>query len=114
MKYLSLVLIAIFSLSILSCNKLDIEKGTPQCIKSKIKDFDKDQNCNEGVCVKEYLFQGVTVYAFDPGNCGADQTIEIIDSDCNHLGNLGGISGNTIINGEEFSSAEYQSTTWEK
>ncbi len=38
---------------------------------------------------------------------------EVIDSDCNSLGFLGGISGNTEINGEDFSNAIIQSTTWE-
>lgn len=58
--------------------------------------------------------QGKTVYVFDPGNCGADMTSEVIDSDCNSLGFLGGISGNFEINGGDFSDAIFQITTWEK
>lgn len=96
-----------------SCNKLDIEKGTPKCIENKIKDFDKNQACQNGASVKKYTFQGKTVYVFDPGTCGADMAAEVIDSDCNSLGFLGGISGNTEINGENFSNAIFQSTTWE-
>jgi len=41
-------------------------------------------------------------------------TSEVADSDCNSLGLLGGIAGNTIINGEEFSNAKFIKTTWEK
>ncbi len=95
-----------------SCQKLDIEEDTPKCIGNLIKDFDKEQSCDNGVNVKKYTFQGETVYVFDPGNCGADMTSEVIDSDCNSLGFLGGISGNIEINGEEFSNAIFVSLTW--
>ena len=44
MKKLS-ILILIASV-IISCKKLDIEKGTPKCIENKIKDFNKSSNCN--------------------------------------------------------------------
>lgn len=96
------------------CKKLDIEKDTPRCIKREIKAFNKQQSCNDGVKVNEYTFQGKNVYVFDPGNCGADMIARVIDSECNSIGTLGGISGNTKINGEEFSNAVLERTTWEK
>jgi hypothetical protein len=102
----------ILAILLLGCNKLDIQKGTPKSIKSKIKDFNKSQEC-EDRNVKEYTFQGNTVYAFDPGLCGADLTTEIVNSDSDNLGYLGGISGNYRINGEEFSNAIFIKTTWE-
>ena len=97
-----------------NCQKLDIEKDTPKCIKNLIKDFDKKQTCEKGVNVKKYTFQGITVYVFDPGTCGADMTSEVISSECNSLGFLGGITGNTDINGESFSNAILESTIWER
>ncbi len=54
------------------------------------------------------------MFTFDPGACGADFTVEVINSDCNSLGHLGGKMGNTKINGEEFSTATFIKTTWEK
>ena len=96
-----------------SCNRPDIEKGTPKCIKDKIKDFNKSSPCgNAGV--NEYSFQGNTVYAFGPGTCGADMTAEVMSSNCVSLGFLGGLTGNTKINGEEFSSAKFIKTIWKK
>ncbi len=111
-KYLLAILLVIAV--ILSCNKLEIEKGTPKCVTMKIKDFNREQTCDDGVEVKEFIFQDETVYVFDPGNCGADMTSEVIDSDCNSLGFLGGIVGNAEINGENFSNAIFQKIIWQK
>lgn len=96
------------------CTKLDIESGTPKCVENKIKNFNKSSICNNAD-VSEYIFQGKTVYVFNPGNtCGADMTSEVIESDCNSLGYLGGETGNTKINGEKFSNATFVKTTWKK
>ena len=111
MKKLSLLLL--FAIVIISCNKLDIEKGTPKCIQNKIKDFNKSSSCNNAH-VDEYAFQGNTVYTFDPGTCGADMSTDVFNSSCHYLGFLGGISGNTKINGEEFSNATFIKTVWNK
>ncbi len=109
-KLVFLILLPIFVLQ--NCSHLDIKKSAPSCIKSKIRDFEKTA-CDSGASVKEYSFQNETVFVFDPGTCGADMTSEVMDSDCNSLGFLGGISGNTKINGEEFSNAVFQSIIWE-
>jgi hypothetical protein len=98
---------------ILGCSELPIEKETPECVVKKIKDY-KHGPCKHGSKVKEFLFQEKTVYAFSPGNCGADLGGEVIDAECTHVGFLGGISGNTIINGEEFSNATFIKTIWEE
>ncbi len=107
-----LVILFLILVSIISaCNKRN--NDTPKCVKNKINDFDKSSTCGDAK-VKEYVFQGNPVYAFEPGTCGADMTTEVISSNCNSLGHLGGISGNTKINGEEFSTARYIKTTWKK
>lgn len=112
-RQILLILVFIF-IGLVSCQKLEIEKDTPKCIENLINDFDKEQTCESGVNVKKYTFQGKIVYVFNPGTCGADMTSEVIDFDCKSLGFLGGISGNTEINGEDFSNATFESTTWER
>ena len=104
------VTISLFS----SCQKGKISKGTPGCIKDKITVFDENSSCDDGVKVERYAFQGENVYVFNPGTCGADMTSEVIDSECNTLGYLGGLTGNQIINGENFSSANFKEIVWEK
>lgn len=102
----------ILSLVVLvSCERLDIAEGTPACVEDKIKEFNRNA-CESGAHVRAYTFQEATVYTFVRGNCGADFQTEVIDSDCNTLGFLGGISGNTVINGEEFSNAAFIRTVW--
>lgn len=112
-KHIIVVLILTVT-SILGCQKLEIEKDTPACIESLIIDFDKEQSCNDGVNVKKYTFQEETVFIFNPGTCSADMTSEVIKSNCESIGFLGGISGNIIINGEDFSNATFKSITWER
>lgn len=112
MNKITLILPLLFSC--VCCGKYKIAKGTPECVENKIEVFDEQIDCDENVNVKEYTFQGGTVYVFDPGTCGADMTSEVIDSECKTLGYLGGIAGNTEINGEDFSKADYKKTVWEK
>ncbi|OFX25367.1 MAG: hypothetical protein A2033_19110 [Bacteroidetes bacterium GWA2_31_9] len=106
-------ILAIIVTFLVSCKKLDIEKGTPKCVEIKIKDFNDNSPCNDSR-VDKYLFQNNTVYIFEPGTCGDDMTSGVIDFDCNELGTLGGIVGNTKINGEDFSNARFIKTIWKK
>jgi len=106
MKIIGLVLISIFSIS---CNKI---KNAPYCIQEKTENFKSNSICEEGSKVKEYKFQGEIVYLFENGNCGADIASGVFDSECNELGWIGGFTGNTKINGEEFSNARYRRTIW--
>ncbi|MDZ4824714.1 MAG: hypothetical protein SH856_14750 [Flavobacteriales bacterium] len=107
------ILLAIVVSSFTGCDKLDIASGTPRCVEKKIKDYNETSSCYNA-SVQEYTFQGKTVYVFEPGTCSADMTSELIDSDCNTLGHLGGIAGNIQINGEEFSSATFIRKVWQK
>lgn len=106
------LVIIIFSLALISisCEKEDIS----DCLQQKIDAFaDGDYACDTGATVKQYVFQSETVYVFDPGLCGADMFSAVIDNDCNTLGQLGGIAGNTEINGVGFSEATFIETIWE-
>ena len=112
MKNIFLILVLI-GISLAACSKQNSEETTPACITGKIQNF-KNSTCDKGANVKEYLFKGKAVYVFDPGTCGADMTSDVYDSGCKNLGSLGGIAGNTKINGEEFSNATLVKTIWEE
>jgi len=64
--------------------------------------------------VKQYIFQGQTAFVFEIGACGADLTSDVVDNECKLLGRLGGFIGNTIINGDDFSDAQYVRTVWSR
>lgn len=113
LKIFSLSLVLIFGLVFTFCKKDEKGLSEPECIHKRINNFDKSSDCGSA-CVKKYRFQGGEVYAFDPGTCGADMTTEVVDKNCNTLGYLGGIAGNTTINGENFSNAVFISTVWTK
>jgi hypothetical protein len=111
-----LLVIAIFSFFI-SCTKdtspVQGSSGQQTCLQTKINSFSSgNYACPTGANVKEYLFQNSTVYVFDPGNCMADMTSEVINSDCQTLGYLGGFAGNILINSEDFSNATFLRTVW--
>lgn len=107
-----LLCLIFFSVIILTgCKKQDQEAGVPSCIIERIRSFGA-VSCDKGASVKEYTFQGESVFAFDPGTCGADMTTDIYDSECTFQGSLNGITGNTKINGEEFSKAVFVRTLY--
>jgi len=93
-----------------SCRKTNT---IPECLQSKIDHF-KNTSCEHGASVKKYRFQGKIVYVFSMGFCGADMAASVVDNDCNYLGLLGGIDGNTEIGGVGFSTAVYVMTVWSR
>ena len=112
LKFSSLLLFWV-AITVVSCRKVILDKDDPSCLKDKIRSFDRQEDCASAK-VDAYSFQGQTVYAFSPGNCGADMMTDILDSDCNTIGSLGGIAGNTEVNGEPFSNAVYLRNIWTK
>lgn len=109
LTFLPIILIA----AINGCEKVEIEKGVPKCVASHIKDFSEDA-CDKGANVQEFTFQGKTVYVFNPGYCGADLRSEVVDANCNSLGFLWGLYGNSKISGGDFANATFTRTVWEK
>ena len=83
-----------------SCEKIDSD--TPNCIKKLIKHPTGLGLCDSGAFLNLYSFQGQNVYVFHPGQCGADMASTVFSENCENLGILGGIAGNTKINGVEF------------
>jgi len=114
MKRLLLVPLLAF-IALTGCSKLDIKPGVPECITKKTKDLNKRTPCDEGASVEEYTFQGKIVYTLYTGDCITDGGTEVIDSDCNTIGYLGGYPGSKEVNGVEFSTnATFIRTIWEK
>ena len=107
MRAIQMLIFTSLLLMAFQCNKYTHSA----CINSKVTQF-KSQACPTGASVKEYLFQNQTVYSFDPGICGGDLATYILSEDCDTLGFLGGITGNTTINGVPFSNAEFLGTVW--
>ena len=95
----------ILTLCSLSCTKMDLMRDVPDCIESQIRDFTHNEStCDSGSEVREYLFQGGTVFTFSEGNCGSDSGSQVFDDTCNYIGYLGGIANLKEINGENFDS----------
>jgi hypothetical protein len=72
-----------------SCEKIDVPKGTPYCIKKKIRQ-ENDQCLDK---VYEYTYQGETVYLFVPKNC-PDALYKLYNENCDLICSpSGGIFG---------------------
>ena len=96
----------------MSCDK-ENENAVPTCVQDKLAAFEANQACGDNATLIKYKFQNETAYVFYPGNCGADLSSEVINEDCGSMGTLGGITGNEIINGENFyEEAVLESTIW--
>ena len=96
----------------LGCKKNEVKEEYPDCLNSII-DSHKINACSSGASVKEYSFQNNLVFVFDPGICGADMQSIVYNNTCINIGALGGIAGNTTINGADFSMATYVKTIWQ-
>jgi hypothetical protein len=99
--------------TLISCSKTNIDNAITNCLDHKINAFKKASFCSNAQ-IDKFFFNGDTVYTLDPGTCGADMSTEVIGADCKNWGYLGGISGNTQINGKEFSTATFIKTIWKK
>lgn len=111
----TICIISVISILVMqSCRKEKTEEES-ECLSASIIAWSSSGYiCDNGASVKAYYFQGNTVYTFEPGNCGADMQALVIDSHCNQIGALGGIAGNHMINGADFSKAVYIKTVWKK
>ena len=69
MKILYYLLFMSILLGINSCQKLDLPKGTPSCLKKEIRKIIKEDNRNPLTEVWEYKYEGETVYYIPPYCC---------------------------------------------
>ena len=97
-KVISLSIICILLISACEKDKYD----APGCIEDKIREFSKTVICDSGASVSLYELNGKNIYVFTDGNCVADLAASVYSENCYLLGFLGGISGNTIIQGSKF------------
>ena len=112
MKTYFLILLAVIFTS--SCSKYSIETDAPECLKSIAKENTKGLSDRSKAHIDEFKFQEELVYVFDHGlEPNPDEGAAVYDSNCETIGYLGGFSGNTEINGEDFSNAVYTRTVWQ-
>ncbi|MCB9256696.1 MAG: hypothetical protein H6579_06175 [Chitinophagales bacterium] len=107
-----LSLFLFITLFLIACNKSS-DKSL-DCVESAITKFQLESFCNSGSSVKSYHFQNEVVFVFEEGACGADFTSLVLSSSCDTLGYLGGITGNAIIQGENFNSASLIGVVWQQ
>ncbi len=114
MRNFSALPLLFMAISLAACNKDDsnAEAPFPPCLIPAIATFESVYACHSGATVNQYTFQGHLVYTLNPGMCGADMSSEVIDENCKTIGYLGGVTGNTEINGEEFGNAVFVKTVW--
>jgi hypothetical protein len=109
MKWLTVFILFLF---FSSCKKDG--SGLSDCMEERVDNFKSNTPCPDGASIGEYELQGARVYVFNPGNCIADVSSPVYDSDCNHIGNLGGLMPNFIINGVDFRThAVFKRTVWQ-
>jgi hypothetical protein len=107
----AIILFLFFTLFISGCERNDYD--APGCIGDKIKEFKETTICDSGASVALYTLKGKNVYVFADGSCGADLGASVYSEECFTLGFLGGISGNTIIQGVKFyDEADFVKWIW--
>lgn len=107
-------LLILFCLFLLSFGFKSLKRNNiPSAIKKEIKKFAKSSACDDAH-VDEMKFNKRTYYLFSNGSCGADMTTEVRDAKGKSKGQLGGFTGNTKIEGEDFSKAVFVKTVWKK
>lgn len=94
-----------------SCASKKDAGNYPKALQPIINQFSSAPPCKDAH-VDEFEFQGKLVYALVPGTCGADMGTDIFAADGTKLGMLGGFSGKTSINGEDFDKAIFKRTLW--
>ncbi len=104
-----IVLVSSLLLLAFQCDKGD--DLVASCVQDKIGAFSTEA-CPTGATIKSYYFQSDFVYVFDYGPCGADMAMPVLNNSCDTLGFLGGFIGNTMINNQDFHSAEFVKTIW--
>ncbi|MBT8231386.1 MAG: hypothetical protein HKO66_01255 [Saprospiraceae bacterium] len=103
MKYL---IIALSFLYFTSCSTEDPLTIT-QCIDDEISVF-FPQACEGSGDLTKWIFNGQDVFCFNQGTCIADGIALIYDGECNLICTLGGVDGNEICDGLNWSdNAEF-------
>lgn len=97
------ILILVFTAIILVSCADDEPTFIPSCIDQEIPVF-AQAACPGSGDLTIWAFNGQDVFCFNEGNCYSDAQAFIYDADCNLLCTLGGIGGNTLCQGIDWSS----------
>lgn len=103
-----------FSFLFLGLSFLITSCATDDCLEQTIDRFKAEQgNCPNAQILK-YSFQDEEVYLFAEGTCFSDALIQVTNTECELICELGGIGGFTECSGEVFvGNAELLETIWE-
>jgi hypothetical protein len=92
--------------------------SVPTCLQAYIDGFQAEVKAANIVCdngtVEEYNFLGGKYYLFNVGTCLNTLSSWVRDSECNFAGEIGGLTRNNTIRGEDFSKAEFVRIVWPK
>ena len=110
-KIISILFFSCFIFLFTRCEKVDVPKDTPKCIKSKIKK--ENDNCLGEVF--EYDYKGKTVYYFKSTSC-IDGLNYLYDDNCNLICSPdGGLDGRGDGGCDDFFvAATNQRLIWKK
>ncbi len=79
---IKLLLSGLLSIAVfLACNKIDVPKDTPSCIKKEIRQIEKDPVRNPATVISQYRYKDQTVYHI-PAYC-CNNFGKLYDDDCN-------------------------------
>lgn len=76
-----LALIGFVSVLCYSCEKVEVPKGTPKCVKMEIQNILLEDPWNPPAVITSYMYNGELVYFF-PSHC-CDIPSILYDEDCN-------------------------------
>lgn len=90
--FLLLILLSSTGLTISRCDKESLPKGTPDCIREKIREIENEKVWNPAAKIWQYEYQGKTVY-YLPSHC-CDIPGMVLDENCQTICSPdGGITG---------------------
>ena len=112
-NYWLVLFFIVCTIFLISCRMKQEEGSLPNTIAEKITSFSSSSTCNDAH-VDEKKYQNNVVYVFEEGTCVADKETTVYAANGKFLGSLGGFTGNTQINGADFSSAVFIKTVWSK
>jgi hypothetical protein len=110
----SILPLLIITIQIFACSKQATSNALPICVSEAIVQLKKNKQAENSI-INAYTFQAKKVYLIDDGMSYLDGQSKVVDGNCNTLGYLGGMLGNTKINGEDFfATAILVETVWKK
>ncbi len=107
------VLYILLSVFLIGCKSAEKVEQIPKAIVKEINKFSASSTCKDA-SVNQFEFQEKTVFVFEEGTCVMDKESRVLDKSGKLLGSLGGFTGNTSIQGEDFSKAVFQKALWRK